>query len=105
MESPEEQRAHDPPASLVPRLHMLYARPLQHNNPLLPSAPTEDHSACKTGTHHNIHLLVFTEGGAILPLTSMNDLCEKSEFGPELYAFKKENQIIVFLNCYVECLF
>ncbi|NP_001135159.1 mini-chromosome maintenance complex-binding protein [Salmo salar] len=45
MESPEEQRAHDPPASLVPRLHMLYARPLQHNNPLLPSAPTEDHSA------------------------------------------------------------
>uniref|UniRef100_A0A673Z2E9 Mini-chromosome maintenance complex-binding protein n=1 Tax=Salmo trutta TaxID=8032 RepID=A0A673Z2E9_SALTR len=45
MESPEEQRAHDPPASLVPRLHMLYARPLQHNNPLLPSAPTEDQSA------------------------------------------------------------
>uniref|UniRef100_A0A6Q2XSQ8 Mini-chromosome maintenance complex-binding protein n=1 Tax=Esox lucius TaxID=8010 RepID=A0A6Q2XSQ8_ESOLU len=35
METPEEQRAHDPPASLVPRLHMLHARPLQHNNPLL----------------------------------------------------------------------
>uniref|UniRef100_A0A4W5NYV4 Mini-chromosome maintenance complex-binding protein n=1 Tax=Hucho hucho TaxID=62062 RepID=A0A4W5NYV4_9TELE len=45
METPEEQRAHDPPASLVPRLHMLYARPLQHNNPLLPSDPTEDQSA------------------------------------------------------------
>ncbi|KAK6293405.1 hypothetical protein J4Q44_G00357310 [Coregonus suidteri] len=45
METPEEQRAHDPPASLVPRLHLLYARPLQHNNPLLPSAPTEDQSA------------------------------------------------------------
>ncbi|KAK6328903.1 hypothetical protein J4Q44_G00008810 [Coregonus suidteri] len=43
MATPEEQRAHDPPASLVPRLHMLC--PLQHNNPLLPSTPTEDQSA------------------------------------------------------------
>uniref|UniRef100_A0A3P8VN94 Mini-chromosome maintenance complex-binding protein n=1 Tax=Cynoglossus semilaevis TaxID=244447 RepID=A0A3P8VN94_CYNSE len=36
METAEEQRVHSPPASLVPRLHMLYAAPLQHNNPLLP---------------------------------------------------------------------
>ncbi|KAJ8014333.1 hypothetical protein DPEC_G00039150 [Dallia pectoralis] len=45
METLEEQRAHDPPASLVPRLHMLYARPLQHNNPLLPPGSAEDQSA------------------------------------------------------------
>ncbi|KAL0964232.1 hypothetical protein UPYG_G00321140 [Umbra pygmaea] len=45
METPEEQRAHDPPASLVPRLHMLYARPLKHNNPLLPCGSTEEQSA------------------------------------------------------------
>lgn len=42
METAEEQRVHSPPASLVPRLHMLYARPLPHNNPLLP-----DNSACE----------------------------------------------------------
>lgn len=44
METAEEQRAHSPPASLVPRLHMVYAKRLHHNNPLLPSAPLEDHS-------------------------------------------------------------
>ncbi|XP_062851647.1 mini-chromosome maintenance complex-binding protein isoform X2 [Trichomycterus rosablanca] len=38
METVEEQRAHRPPASLVPRLHMLHAQPLHHNNPLLPPA-------------------------------------------------------------------
>ncbi|GAA6111138.1 mini-chromosome maintenance complex-binding protein isoform X2 [Tachysurus ichikawai] len=45
MESVEEQRAHSPPTSLVPRLHMLYAEPLKHNNPLLPSAVSEDKGA------------------------------------------------------------
>uniref|UniRef100_H3D6C9 Mini-chromosome maintenance complex-binding protein n=1 Tax=Tetraodon nigroviridis TaxID=99883 RepID=H3D6C9_TETNG len=45
METAEEQRVHSPPASLVPRLHMLYARPLPHNNPLLPLASAEDNSA------------------------------------------------------------
>ncbi|KAI5625070.1 mini-chromosome maintenance complex-binding protein, partial [Silurus asotus] len=44
METVEEQRAHSPPTSLVPRLHMLYAEPLQHNNPLLPSV-SEDKGA------------------------------------------------------------
>ncbi|XP_046885023.1 mini-chromosome maintenance complex-binding protein [Hypomesus transpacificus] len=44
METVEEQRAHSPPASLVPRLHVLFAKRLQHNNPLLPSAPLEDNS-------------------------------------------------------------
>ena len=48
METAEEQRVHSPPASLVPRLHMLYAKPLPHNNPLLPPAALEDNSACKT---------------------------------------------------------
>ncbi|KAL6101481.1 mcmbp [Pungitius sinensis] len=38
MEMAEEQRVHSPPASLVPRLHMLFANPLPHNNPLLPPA-------------------------------------------------------------------
>ncbi|XP_048863655.1 mini-chromosome maintenance complex-binding protein [Brienomyrus brachyistius] len=41
MESLEEQRAHSPPASLVPRVHMLHAYRLQHNNPLLPPAASE----------------------------------------------------------------
>uniref|UniRef100_A0AAR2KU90 Mini-chromosome maintenance complex-binding protein n=1 Tax=Pygocentrus nattereri TaxID=42514 RepID=A0AAR2KU90_PYGNA len=47
METVEEQRAHSPPASLVPRIHMLYAQPLKHNNPLLPSAVSEDKGACR----------------------------------------------------------
>uniref|UniRef100_A0A8B9GYX5 Mini-chromosome maintenance complex-binding protein n=1 Tax=Astyanax mexicanus TaxID=7994 RepID=A0A8B9GYX5_ASTMX len=49
METVEEQRAHSPPASLVPRIHMLYAQPLQHNNPLLPSAVSEDKAAFLNG--------------------------------------------------------
>uniref|UniRef100_A0A8C9T3N9 Mini-chromosome maintenance complex-binding protein n=1 Tax=Scleropages formosus TaxID=113540 RepID=A0A8C9T3N9_SCLFO len=44
-ESVEEQRVHCPPASLVPRLHMLYAHRLQHNNPLLPPAASEGQSS------------------------------------------------------------
>uniref|UniRef100_A0A3Q1HN31 Mini-chromosome maintenance complex-binding protein n=1 Tax=Acanthochromis polyacanthus TaxID=80966 RepID=A0A3Q1HN31_9TELE len=50
METAEEQRVHSPPASLVPRLHMLYAKPLPHNNPLLPSATLEDNSAFLSST-------------------------------------------------------
>uniref|UniRef100_A0A4W6CXN6 Mini-chromosome maintenance complex-binding protein n=1 Tax=Lates calcarifer TaxID=8187 RepID=A0A4W6CXN6_LATCA len=50
METAEEQRVHSPPASLVPRLHMLYAKTLPHNNPLLPSAPLEDNSAFLSST-------------------------------------------------------
>ncbi|XP_005093986.1 mini-chromosome maintenance complex-binding protein [Aplysia californica] len=33
----EELQAHEPPPSLVPRLHALVIRPLQHNNPQLPA--------------------------------------------------------------------
>lgn len=47
METAEEQRVHSPPASLVPRLHVLHAKPLQHNNPLLPHATSDDNGACK----------------------------------------------------------
>ncbi|XP_071769320.1 mini-chromosome maintenance complex-binding protein [Centroberyx gerrardi] len=50
METAEEQRVHSPPASLVPRLHMLYAKPLPHNNPLLPSAALGDNSAFFSST-------------------------------------------------------
>ncbi|KAM6923248.1 mini-chromosome maintenance complex-binding protein [Lycodopsis pacificus] len=50
METAEEQRVHSPPASLVPRLHMLYAKPLPHNNPLLPAAALEDNSAFLSST-------------------------------------------------------
>ncbi|XP_003963734.2 mini-chromosome maintenance complex-binding protein [Takifugu rubripes] len=50
METAEEQRVHRPPASLVPRLHMLYARPLPHNNPLLPLTTLEDNSAFLSST-------------------------------------------------------
>lgn len=42
METAEEQRVHCPPASLVPRLHVLHVQPLRHNNPLLPPAALED---------------------------------------------------------------
>ncbi|XP_063047874.1 mini-chromosome maintenance complex-binding protein [Engraulis encrasicolus] len=45
METAEEQRAHSPPPSLVPRLHMLHAVPLKHNNPLLPPAASEEVAA------------------------------------------------------------
>uniref|UniRef100_A0A671PG32 Mini-chromosome maintenance complex-binding protein n=1 Tax=Sinocyclocheilus anshuiensis TaxID=1608454 RepID=A0A671PG32_9TELE len=45
-ETVEEQRVHSPPASLVPRLHMLYAQPLVHNNPLLPSSAPESNDLC-----------------------------------------------------------
>ncbi|KAF3708463.1 Mini-chromosome maintenance complex-binding protein [Channa argus] len=50
METAEEQRVHSPPASLVPRLHMIYATSLTHNNPLLPSATLEDNSAFLSST-------------------------------------------------------
>ncbi|XP_034538188.1 mini-chromosome maintenance complex-binding protein [Notolabrus celidotus] len=43
-ETAEEQKVHSPPASLVPRLHMLYTKRLPNNNPLLPSARLEDNS-------------------------------------------------------------
>lgn len=42
METMEEQRVHCPPASLVPRLHVLHVQPLLHNNPLLPREVLED---------------------------------------------------------------
>ncbi|XP_074502870.1 mini-chromosome maintenance complex-binding protein isoform X1 [Sebastes fasciatus] len=50
MEMAEEQRVHCPPASLVPRLHVLYAKPLPHNNPVLPSASLEDNSTFLSST-------------------------------------------------------
>ncbi|CAK6962454.1 mini-chromosome maintenance complex-binding protein [Scomber scombrus] len=50
METAEEQRVHSPPASLVPRLHMLYAKRLPNNNPLLPCATLEDNSAFLSST-------------------------------------------------------
>ncbi|XP_061545683.1 mini-chromosome maintenance complex-binding protein isoform X1 [Phycodurus eques] len=50
METAEEQRVHSPPASLVPRLHMLYAKPLAQNNPLLPCAILQDNHAFLSST-------------------------------------------------------
>ncbi|XP_017279826.1 mini-chromosome maintenance complex-binding protein [Kryptolebias marmoratus] len=50
METAEEQRVHSPPASLVPRLHMLYAKRLPHNNPLLPCTTPQDNSAFFSST-------------------------------------------------------
>ncbi|XP_041866407.1 mini-chromosome maintenance complex-binding protein isoform X2 [Melanotaenia boesemani] len=50
METAEEQRVHSPPASLVPRLHMLYAKPLPHNNPLLPCATLDDNNTFLSST-------------------------------------------------------
>ncbi|XP_057704773.1 mini-chromosome maintenance complex-binding protein [Corythoichthys intestinalis] len=38
----KENEVHNPPSSLVPRLHMLYAKSLAQNNPLLPCATLQD---------------------------------------------------------------
>uniref|UniRef100_A0A8C5LEL7 Mini-chromosome maintenance complex-binding protein n=1 Tax=Jaculus jaculus TaxID=51337 RepID=A0A8C5LEL7_JACJA len=44
----EEQRVHSPPASLVPRIHVILAQKLQHINPLLPTCLNKEESrACK----------------------------------------------------------
>uniref|UniRef100_A0A3Q2CGN7 Mini-chromosome maintenance complex-binding protein n=1 Tax=Cyprinodon variegatus TaxID=28743 RepID=A0A3Q2CGN7_CYPVA len=50
METAEELRVHCPPASLVPRLHMLYGKRVAHNNPLLPHASLEESSAFFSST-------------------------------------------------------
>ncbi|MBN3295848.1 MCMBP protein, partial [Amia calva] len=45
-ETAEEQRVHSPPASLVPRLHVVLAHKLDHNNPLLPTGlTTQEHQS------------------------------------------------------------
>ena len=33
----EEEYVHSPPPSLVPRVHVIVANKLEHNNPLLPT--------------------------------------------------------------------
>ncbi|XP_054877709.1 mini-chromosome maintenance complex-binding protein [Poeciliopsis prolifica] len=45
LDSAAEQRVHSPPASLVPRLHLLHAEQLEHNNPLLPGAALQENGA------------------------------------------------------------
>lgn len=48
MDTVEEQRVHSPPASLVPRIHVILAQKLQHINPLLPACLKEEESkSCK----------------------------------------------------------
>ncbi|NXV18569.1 MCMBP protein, partial [Cepphus grylle] len=44
MDMAEEQRVHSPPASLVPRIHVILAQKLQHINPLLPACLNEEES-------------------------------------------------------------
>ncbi|NWW85465.1 MCMBP protein, partial [Rhynochetos jubatus] len=44
MDTTEEQRVHSPPASLVPRIHVILAQKLQHINPLLPACLNEEES-------------------------------------------------------------
>uniref|UniRef100_A0A2K6U2F7 Mini-chromosome maintenance complex-binding protein n=1 Tax=Saimiri boliviensis boliviensis TaxID=39432 RepID=A0A2K6U2F7_SAIBB len=45
----EEQRVHSPPASLVPRIHVILAQKLQHINPLLPACLNKEESkTCKS---------------------------------------------------------
>ncbi|NWZ92657.1 MCMBP protein, partial [Nesospiza acunhae] len=44
MDTMEEQRVHSPPASLVPRIHVILAQKLQHINPLLPACLNEEES-------------------------------------------------------------
>ena len=50
----EEQRVHSPPASLVPRIHVILAQKLQHINPLLPTCLNKEESRacqCECGPH------------------------------------------------------
>lgn len=50
----EEQRVHSPPASLVPRIHVVLAHKLQHINPLLPACLNKEESKtckCKCWSH------------------------------------------------------
>ncbi|KAJ6669007.1 hypothetical protein lerEdw1_007816 [Lerista edwardsae] len=44
MDTVEEQRVHSPPASLVPRIHVILAQKLQHINPLLPACLNDEES-------------------------------------------------------------
>ncbi|XP_053162132.1 mini-chromosome maintenance complex-binding protein isoform X1 [Hemicordylus capensis] len=44
MDTVEEQRVHSPPASLVPRIHVILAQKLQHTNPLLPACLNDEES-------------------------------------------------------------
>ncbi|KAM9232935.1 mini-chromosome maintenance complex-binding protein [Leptosomus discolor] len=44
MDTAEEQRVRSPPASLVPRIHVILAQKLQHINPLLPACLNEEES-------------------------------------------------------------
>ena len=41
MFSEEEQKVHNPPSSLVPRLHAVHVKKLQTINPLVTSAPSQ----------------------------------------------------------------
>ncbi|XP_019737622.1 mini-chromosome maintenance complex-binding protein [Hippocampus comes] len=66
METAEEQRVHSPPASLVPRLHMLYAKPLAQNNPLLPCASLQDNHAFLSST---LNEMVSVRGDFLAYLT------------------------------------
>lgn len=83
METAEEQRVHSPPASLVPRLHMLYAAPLQHNNPLLPVISSADDSACKDYDLHS-HSVFKSSGYCYshisLPCSSLREQKESKAF-------------------------
>lgn len=58
----EEQRVHSPPASLVPRIHVILAQKLQHINPLLPTCLNKEESRtckCKCWAHEwQFHLHV-----------------------------------------------
>jgi hypothetical protein len=60
----EEQRVHSPPASLVPRIHVILAQKLQHINPLLPACLNKEESrTCKCkcysfSSHRLLTLLV-----------------------------------------------
>uniref|UniRef100_H3AJW8 Mini-chromosome maintenance complex-binding protein n=1 Tax=Latimeria chalumnae TaxID=7897 RepID=H3AJW8_LATCH len=44
MDTAEELRVHSPPASLVPRLHVILANKLQHINPLVPASLQDEES-------------------------------------------------------------
>ncbi|XP_028324391.1 mini-chromosome maintenance complex-binding protein isoform X2 [Gouania willdenowi] len=50
METAAEQRVHCPPASLVPRLHLVHSQRLLHNNPLMPLTVMEQNTAFLSST-------------------------------------------------------
>jgi hypothetical protein len=73
----EELQAHEPPPSLVPRLHALLTKHLQHNNPILSPNPASD--------QYKLDLATLMEDACSLHLELLS-IFEHALFGDRLAA-------------------